>query len=119
MRMDRSAMDFWPRSRSLARCSPSWSCRSRSWEADVDLIRDLLDKAVIDRHGRDLGRVDSIIIEVAAGAPPRVAAIELGAAILFRRIHPILGRWMGALEQAVGAGDGAPRRVPAADILGV
>jgi sporulation protein YlmC with PRC-barrel domain len=85
----------------------------------MDLIRDLLDKEVLDRNGRGMGRVDSVIIEVASGAPPRVVAIELGAAILFQRIHPILGRWMGALEHAFGMGDGEPLRVPAGSILGI
>ena len=85
----------------------------------MDLISDLLDKQVVDRHGRELGRVDSVILEVRAGAPARVAAIELGPGVLLRRVHPLLGRWMGALEHAFGVGDGEPLRIAAADILAV
>ena len=85
----------------------------------MDLIRDLLDKQVVDRNGREMGRVDSVILEMRAGAPPRVAAIELGPAVLAARVHPILGRWVGALEHAAGVGDGEPVRIAFEDIVSI
>ena len=53
----------------------------------MDLIRDLLDKKVSDRNGREMGRVDSVILDVRDGAPPRVAAIEIGPAALAYRVR--------------------------------
>jgi sporulation protein YlmC with PRC-barrel domain len=85
----------------------------------MDLIRDLLDKQVVDRNGREMGRVDSVILEMRAGAPPRVAAIELGPAVLAARVRPILGRWIGALEHAAGVGDGEPVRIAFEDIVSI
>jgi sporulation protein YlmC with PRC-barrel domain len=83
----------------------------------MDLIRDLLDNPVVDRHGREMGRVDSVILELRDGEPPRVAAIELGAAVLAARVRPLFGRWMGALEHAFGVGDGIPVRIPYGAVL--
>jgi hypothetical protein len=83
----------------------------------MDLVRDLLDKRVIDRNGRDIGRVDSIVLEIRAGAQPRVAAIELGPAVLAYRVHPFLGRCMAALEHILGIDQGRPTRFPIGTIL--
>lgn len=81
----------------------------------MDLVRDLLDKQVMDRNGREMGRVDSIAIDVRKGAPPRVVAIELGIGVLGYRIAPIIGRWMAAVEYACGATP--PGWIPFGDIL--
>jgi hypothetical protein len=83
----------------------------------VDLVRDLLDKLVVDRHGREMGRVDSIVLDVPANGPPRVERIELGPAILATRVRPFLGRWVTGLEHALGIADGRPLRVPFEAIL--
>jgi len=78
----------------------------------VDLVRDLLDKKVIDRNGRELGRVDSIVLALSERGLPRVIAIEIGPAVLARRISPWLGRWVEGLEHAFGVDEGRPLRVP-------
>jgi sporulation protein YlmC with PRC-barrel domain len=83
----------------------------------MDVVRDLLDKLVVDRHGREIGRVDSIVLEVREKAPPRVAAIEIGPAVLAHRIRPLIGRWMRGLEHALGIADGRPVRIPFGDVL--
>ena len=82
-----------------------------------DLVRDLLDTKVVDRHGREMGRVDGVILETEDGRPPRVAAIELGPSTLFRRVRPMLGRWASGLERALGIDEGRPLRIPFAQIL--
>jgi hypothetical protein len=69
----------------------------------MDLVRDLLDVQLIDPNQRPIGRVDGILLDVRAGEPPRVAALEVGAVTLARRIHRSLGpalhrfvlRWLG------------------------
>jgi hypothetical protein len=83
----------------------------------MDLVRDMLDKKVVDRHGREMGRVDSIVLELRPDAPPQVAAIELGPSVLAARVRPIFGRWMRALEVALGIDEGRPVRFACADIL--
>ena len=88
-------------------------------EARIDLVRDLLDKKVVDRHGREMGRVDGVILDAGGGTPPRVGAIELGPSTLFRRVLPILGRWISGLERALGIDEGRPLRIPFEQILDV
>jgi sporulation protein YlmC with PRC-barrel domain len=83
----------------------------------MDLVHDLLDKLVVDRHGREIGRVDSIVLEMRENGPPRVAAIEIGPAVLAQRVQPVLGRWIRGLEYALGIADGRPLRIPFGDIL--
>ncbi len=69
----------------------------------MELIHDLLDKDVLDRNGRTMGRVDGIVIEVRESAPPRVVCIEIGAA---------------ALERACGVEEGRPLRAMVSRIPG-
>jgi hypothetical protein len=83
----------------------------------MDLVRDLLDKLVVDRHGREIGRVDAITVEIRPDAPPRVTAIEIGPAVLASRVATIFGRWMTGLEHALGIAEGRPLRIPFGDIL--
>jgi len=59
----------------------------------MDLVRDLMDQQLVDREGRNIGRVDDLIVEIRDGAPPRVVAMEIGSVTLARRIHPRLARW--------------------------
>ena len=76
------------------------------------LVRDVLDEHVLDRDGETLGKVDTIVLELRAGKPPRVAALEVGPPALARRLHPALGRAWAGLERLLGAGDGEPHRIP-------
>jgi sporulation protein YlmC with PRC-barrel domain len=78
----------------------------------MDLIHDLLDKKIVDRNGREMGRVDNLILEIREGAPPRLAAIEVGPAVLANRVHRLLGRWVSALEHGFGIDHGRPLRIP-------
>ena len=84
-----------------------------------ELIHDLLDKEVVDRHGRMLGRVDTIVIALRPNKPPQVTAIEIGPAVLAYRVRPVLGRLMSAVEHALGIDEGRPLRMPFRDILGI
>ena len=53
---------------------------------DIAVIRDLLDKQLVDREGEALGRVDGIVMTYSADAPPRITHFELGAQTLARRL---------------------------------
>jgi hypothetical protein len=65
-------------------------------DRSLDLVRDLLDACLVDRHHRRIGRVDGLILELRPGRAPRVAAMEVGAVTLARRVHPRFGRWLRA-----------------------
>ncbi len=82
----------------------------------MDLVRDLLDKRVLDRKGVTLGRVDGIVLELREGRPPVVAAIESGLPTLARRLHRALVYFAEALERAAGTSDGSPVRIPCSRI---
>ena len=84
----------------------------------MDVVRDLLDKKVVDRNGREMGRVDAVMIDAPEGAQPRVAALEIGASVLAYRVHPVLGRCVRALLQACGA-EGRPLSIPFGDVVDV
>ena len=85
----------------------------------MDLVRDLLDKKVLDRNGREMGRVDRIVLDVRNGAPPRVAAFEIGPSALAARLSRRLGRWAAALEHAFALDEGRPVRIEIEEVLDV
>jgi hypothetical protein len=82
----------------------------------VDVVRELLDKPVVDRDGRPMGRVDGIVIEVGVDAPPRLTAILIGPSALAERLHPRVGRWVRALERRWGFDVDRPTRVAMSDV---
>lgn len=83
----------------------------------MELVRELLDKLVVDRNGREMGRVDGIVLEHRDGMPPRVSALEIGPSVLGYRLHPTVGRWIAGLEQAFGVADGRPVRIAFSDVM--
>jgi hypothetical protein len=56
----------------------------------LDLVRDVLDKQVLDSQGRPFSKVDGVVLEVSADGPPRVVGLEVGAATRLAR----LPRWL-------------------------
>lgn len=74
----------------------------------LDLGNRVLDRRVVDRHGRVLGRVDDL--ELSDDDTPRVTAVLLGPEALGRR----LGGRLGTLVAGFGRlrpGDAAPPRI--------
>src|SRR2546430_13846523 len=71
-------------------------------EKPLYLIRDVLDKLLIDSENVPLGRVDGIVLVVGEYAQPRVLQIESGTVTLARRLstrwahraHRV-SRWLG------------------------
>jgi sporulation protein YlmC with PRC-barrel domain len=82
----------------------------------VDLVRDLLDQPVVDRNGRPMGRVDGLVLDLRDGAPPRVVSVAIGPVVLGRRLHPVVGRWVAAIEQACGVSEGRPVEIAMNDV---
>lgn len=82
----------------------------------MDLVRDLLDKTVIDRDGRELGRVDSIVLDLGP-TDATIVALELGPVVLARRIGGFAARVAAAVEHLIGLGGRAPLRVPFSRVM--
>jgi len=85
----------------------------------VQLVRDVLDKGVVDRNGRDMGRVDRVVIEHGTGSPPRVVAIEIGPSALGERLGCFVGHWITGLLYGLGVQEGQPLRIPVGQIISV
>lgn len=84
----------------------------------MHLVRDLLDKQIIDRNGRVMGRVDRVVI-AAGDAALRVVAIEVGASALGDRLSHVLGRCATGLLHALGLSEGQPWRIDVQAILDI
>jgi hypothetical protein len=84
----------------------------------MNLIRDVLDKQLIDRNNQKMGKVDGLVMVLSEGAPPRVAYIEVGAMTLARRLNLRLGRWVARLcGKWGGARHVEPFRIPWAKVV--
>lgn len=58
--------------------------------AEVHLVRDVLDQQIVDNEKRNVGKVDGVVIEVADDGSARVLYLDLGTAVLARRLSPRL-----------------------------
>ena len=85
----------------------------------MHLVRDLLDKRIVDRNGREMGRVDRIVVEHGGGAPWRVIAIEVGPSALAARLGSSFGRWILGLLHGLDIEQGQPLRVNVEQMLEV
>jgi sporulation protein YlmC with PRC-barrel domain len=74
----------------------------------MQLGRDVLDQQLIDADGREMGKVDGIVLELRDNQPARVAALVVGGTTLLWRIHGGLARWV---ERRLG-GTGHVARIP-------
>lgn len=78
----------------------------------MDLVRDVLDKQLVDPKQRRLGKVDGLVLSLAPGKPPKVAGIEVGPLVLARRLGPRTERWAAAAFARIGAPHDDPYRIP-------
>jgi sporulation protein YlmC with PRC-barrel domain len=85
----------------------------------VHLVRDLLDQEITDRNGREMGRVDRVVLELRPGSRPRVVAIDVGAPVLAERLNRAFGRWVAGMLHTLIADAGQPLRIPVGDILSI
>ena len=73
----------------------------------MQLGRVVLDQQAVDAEGRQMGKVDGIVLEL-RGDQARVAALVVGGTTLLWRLHAGLAAWA---ERRLG-GEGAPTRIP-------
>jgi len=74
----------------------------------IDLVRDVLDKQMLDRNDCELGRVDGLVMEVPENGQPRIVRIEAGGPVLAHR----LGNWVRGLWRAIAQRVGPKRMSP-------
>ena len=65
----------------------------------LDLTREVLDMQLVDRDRTKLGRVDGIVLELREGQPPRIDALEMGFAVLARRVGRRAEGWVERLRR--------------------
>jgi hypothetical protein len=76
----------------------------------MDLVRDVLDKQIVDRHSDRMGKVDGLLLALEPGKAPRLIALEVGAKTLIRRWSERAAGWVGrVLDRTVGPGTGSTR----------
>ena len=83
----------------------------------VRLVRDVLDKQLLDVTGQNAGKVDGIVLELLPGAPTRVRYVEVGPITLLRRLDRRLGDWFARIDAHFGKGRGTPIRIPISRVM--
>jgi len=66
----------------------------------IDLRHDVLDALLMDRNRENIGRCDTLMLELRDGKPPRVATLLIGGQVRDERI----GKWMTHLSRLFHGG---------------
>ena len=82
-----------------------------SRKEQINLVHDVLDKLLVDPDHDPIGRVDGMMLALEEGKPPRVTRVEVGSAVLARRLHPRIGRWVRNVAHRFGLRNGARTRI--------
>ena len=78
----------------------------------MHIVRDLLDKQLIDVNWQHMGRIDGLGMEVRDGEQPRINEILVGGTVLTYRLPGFLGRWSTAFIRRCGIRHGEPFTIP-------
>ena len=78
----------------------------------MDLVRDVLDKRLIDREDCEMGRVDGLVMRIGEASQPRITHIEIGGKTLWMRLHPGIAKLAATLARRWGPKRAAPVRIP-------
>jgi len=85
----------------------------------LDLVRDVLDKQIVDAEETEMGRVDGVVSELREGKPPRIDHLELGFEVLADRMHPRVERWLHALRKRWSVRKSGRYAIPWAHVIEV
>jgi sporulation protein YlmC with PRC-barrel domain len=89
-------------------------------DAELFVVRDLLDKQLVDRRQDPMGRADGVILTIpAGGGPPRVTWLESGVSVWAARLGRRVGRLARWAGRRWGLSRGRPVRVPWACVVRV
>lgn len=83
----------------------------------MDVIRDCLDKQLVDKHGRPMGRVDGLVMEWERGRQPQLIYVEVGAVAQWRRTHALLARLVDRAHDWIGVVRKDPYQIPWAKVV--
>src|SRR5689334_17318137 len=73
---------------------------------------DLLDRQILDRDGRPVGKVDDVELTYDADGTPYISALLIGQQALGQRIGGVLGRWIaGTARKLADPPDKKPIRI--------
>jgi sporulation protein YlmC with PRC-barrel domain len=86
---------------------------------EVDLVRDLLDKQLVDRQHNPMGRVDGVVLTFADGEQPCVASLESGLTVSSDRVSRLLGRFVRAAGRGWGLREGKSLEIAWRDVARV
>ena len=78
----------------------------------MDLVRDVLDKRLVDREDCEMGRVDGLVMELGERSQPRITHIETGGKTLWMRLHPGIAKLAATLARTWGPKRAATVRIP-------
>jgi sporulation protein YlmC with PRC-barrel domain len=78
----------------------------------MDIGREILDQQLVDRAGVNIGKVDSVMLELREGRPPRITAVLTGGHLFARRLHPRIESWTRRLTGGWGPQSHEPCRIP-------
>lgn len=78
----------------------------------MDLIRDVLDKKLVDREECNMGRASGLIMQLGENTQPHITHILIGGPTLWMRIHPAFGRFSEKLSRLWGPKRKEPVRIP-------
>lgn len=85
----------------------------------MHIVRDLLDKQLIDVNGQNMGRIDGLVMELRPGEQPHITRILVGGTVLTRRLPGVVGRWTTAFFRRFGIRRGEPFTIPWSRVLRV
>lgn len=77
----------------------------------LPLVRDVLDKQILDPDGCKVGKVDGILLQLRGNRPPRVVAMEVSQSTAWRRVHRRLGDFADWLRARFEPGQDQPPRI--------
>lgn len=78
----------------------------------MHLIRDVLDKKLVDREECNMGRASGLIMQLGENTQPRITHVLIGGPSLWTRIHPSLGKLSGKLARMWGPKRPEPVKIP-------
>jgi hypothetical protein len=77
----------------------------------MHLVRDVMDKKLVDRENRDMGRVDGLAMHAGSGSQPRITHILVGGTTPWMRLSPVLARASAKLARLWGPKSAEPVRI--------
>jgi sporulation protein YlmC with PRC-barrel domain len=83
----------------------------------MELGQAVLDQQVTDRQGKQMGKVDGVVVELRKNQPPRVAALVIGGGTAASRVHIGWGRWLLRFRRRWGPAGDEPLEIPWSKVL--